>query len=270
MLALASEPQRGLCLATETDVECVETEGFHIGYLRCHQSTKICYQFCLHTSGKSLLLANALGSGLQGRGGRLTPVKATIVDEQSTESCATARDVLRARHHLDIHAKIDSMEGREGNNQRHTCFMGDVSQLSDIGHEQLRIGDDLEEQGASLVVDLCLHLLWFREINKTWFHTERAQCVANQRDAVAKQMFRGYDVESCCTDSRQRVMDGRHTRVECRHTGGSSQLSDTFLQIGGRGVGDAGIRRGHGTTAKCVAHGLGRLKLKRRRIVDGH
>ena len=115
------------------------------------------------------------------------------------------------------------MEGREGNdggigNQGYTCFVGNVGQLADVSHEQLWIGDDLEEQGASLVVDLCLHLLWFREINKTWFHTERAQRVANQRDAVAKQMFRGNDVEPCCTDSRQRVMDGRHTRVECCHT----------------------------------------------------
>ena len=83
-------------------------------------------------------------------------------------------------------------------------------------------------------------------------------------------MFRGHDVEASRTDSRKGVVDGGHTRVECRHARCSRQLPHTFLQIGYRGVGNAGIRRGHGTTAKCVAHGLGRLKLKRRRIVDGH
>ena len=80
----------------------------------------------------------------------MAPVKQSVVDKQSTQSCTAAGDILCARHHFDIHTEISSMEGGEGydgriSNQRHTCLMGDVSQLSDIGHEQLRIGDDLEE-----------------------------------------------------------------------------------------------------------------------------
>ena len=83
-------------------------------------------------------------------------------------------------------------------------------------------------------------------------------------------MLRGHDVESCCADCREGVVDSGHTRIECRDARGARQLSHTFLKVGHCGVGDAGIRRGHGATAKRVAHGLGRLKLKRRRIVDGH
>ena len=148
--------------------------------------------------------------------------------------------------------------------------MGDVCQSPDVSHKQLRIGDDLEEQGARLVVNTCLYLLWFREVGKAQLHTKVTQRVTNQRDGVAKQMFRGHDVQSCTADRRQGVVDGCHSRVERRHAHRSRQLTDPFFQIGGRGVGDTGIRRRHGTTAECVAHGFGRLKLKRRRIVDGH
>ena len=148
--------------------------------------------------------------------------------------------------------------------------MGDIRQLADVSHEQLRIGDNLEEQRTGLVIDLCPHLFRFREIDKTRFYAEVAQRIANQRDTIAKQMLRGHDVEPCRADCCEGVVDGRHTRVECCHARRSRQLPHTFLQIGYRGVGDAGIRRRHGTTAKCVAHGLGRLKLKRRRIIDGH
>ena len=64
ILTLLGEPERGLSLTTETDVEGVEAEGFHIGRLGCHQSTEISYQFCLHTSGEGQFLTNLLGSGL--------------------------------------------------------------------------------------------------------------------------------------------------------------------------------------------------------------
>ena len=138
----------------------------------------------------------------------------------------------------------------------------------DVCHEQLRIGDDLEEQRTGLIVNQRLYFFRFYEVGKARFHTKAAQGVTNQRDAVAKQMFRGHDVQSCATYCRQGVGDRRHTCVQCRHAGGSCDLPDALLQIRCRGVGDAGVRRRHGTTAKCVAHGLGRLKLKRRRIID--
>ena len=129
-------------------------------------------------------------------------------------------------HHLDIHTEIDGTKGGERHdggvgNQGYPCLVGDIRQLADVSHEQLRIGDNLEEQRTGLVIDLCPHLFRFREIDKTRFYAEVAQRIANQRDTIAKQMLRGHDVEASRTDSR-------------------------------------------------VAHGLGRLKLKRRRIIDGH
>ena len=148
--------------------------------------------------------------------------------------------------------------------------MGDVGEPSDVGHEELRIGDDFEEQGAGLVVNQRLHLLGLREVGKARLYPEVSQRVADERDRVAEEMLRGHDVQSCRADSRQGVVDGGHAGVECRHAGGARQLAHTLLQIGDGRVGDAGVRRRHGATAKRVAHGLGRLKLKRRRIVDGH
>ena len=61
----------------------------------------------------------------------MAPVKASVVDEQSAESCSTARDILRARHHFDIHAEVGGTECGEGydsriGNQGYTCLMGDV------------------------------------------------------------------------------------------------------------------------------------------------
>ena len=64
LLALAGEPECGLCLTTESDIERIEAEGLHIGHLRCHQSTKISYQFCLHTSGEGQFLTYSFGSWL--------------------------------------------------------------------------------------------------------------------------------------------------------------------------------------------------------------
>ena len=131
MLTLFGEPERGLSLATETDVEGIETKGFHISYLRRHQSTKVCDEFCLHTSRKGQFLPHSFGAGLQGRGRRLAPVELSVVDEQAAETRATTRDILRARHHLDIHAEIDGMEGGKRydggiGNQGDSSLMGDV------------------------------------------------------------------------------------------------------------------------------------------------
>ena len=83
LLTLFGEPECGLGLTTKTNVECVETESFHIGGLRCHQRTEVRDEFCLHATRKRLFLANLFDACLQGRGGRLRPIELSIVDEQT-------------------------------------------------------------------------------------------------------------------------------------------------------------------------------------------
>ena len=60
LLTLLGEPQGGLSLPAEADVERIEAEGLHVGHLGRHQSTKIGHEFCLDTSRESLFLTNAL------------------------------------------------------------------------------------------------------------------------------------------------------------------------------------------------------------------
>ena len=119
--------------------------------------------------------------------------------------------------------------------------MSYLRQLTNIRHEQLRISDDLKEQCDRLIVNQRLHLLRFRKVSKPWFHAEATQRVTNQRDAITKKMFRRHNVQSCPAHSRQGIGDGRHTRIQCRHARSPRDLSDTLLQIGCRGIGNAGI-----------------------------
>ena len=126
------------------------------------------------------------------------------------------------------------MEGREWHdggigNQRHALFMGNLRQRLDVGHEQLRIGNNLEEQGCGLVVNLRLHFLGFREIDESRLHTKTAQRIAYQRDAVAKQVLRGHDVQACRTYRCQGIVDSRHTRIQRRHTLCACYLPDALL-----------------------------------------
>ena len=148
--------------------------------------------------------------------------------------------------------------------------MGNLRQGLDVCHEQLRIGDNLEEQCCSLVVNQRLYFFRLCEVGKAWFHTKAAQGVTNQRDAVAKQVLRGHDVQSCAAYCRQGVGNRCHTSVQCRHTGGSGDLPDALLQIGGRGVGDAGIRRIHRASAEGIVHRLRRGELECRCQIDWH
>ena len=52
LLALAGEPECGLGLPTEADVERVEAKGLHIRHLRRHQRTEVGHQFGLYTRSK--------------------------------------------------------------------------------------------------------------------------------------------------------------------------------------------------------------------------
>ena len=82
-LTLTCQPQRRFCLTTETDVERIKTECFHVCHLWCHQRTEIRHQFGLHPSCKRQFLPHLLGTSLQSRRRMLRPVEPTVVDEQT-------------------------------------------------------------------------------------------------------------------------------------------------------------------------------------------
>ena len=275
LTAPLGEPERGLCLTAEADVERVKAKGFHIGHLRRHQRAEVRHQLCLDTGSEGQLLPHPLDAGQKGGRRALCPVELSVVNHQAAQPRAAARDILRARHHLDVNAKLVGMEGAEGHDGRvgyqgDTMLVGHLRQGLDVGHEKLRVGNDFEKECTGLVVNLRLHVLQIREVDKARLHAEVAQGVADERHAVAEKVLRGDNVQSGGTNGCEGIVDGGHTRVQGGDTRGTRNLPHPFLQIGDGGIGNAGIRGGGTPSTEGLVHGLCRGELKGCRQVDRH
>ena len=103
------------------------------------------------------------------------PVVATVVDDETAEPRAATGDILRAGDDLDVYPEIAGTEGREWHdggvgNEGHASIVGNPRERTDVGHEELRIGDDFEEQGTGLVVDEALHPGQVGEVGKARLH----------------------------------------------------------------------------------------------------
>ena len=135
----------GLChsesvarLHTIARVESLQTDCLHICHMGRHIGTEVHEHLLAHT---------------------LTEVgHSAIVDYYSTYCRGTTRDILGARHHLDIHSQCLGAELREWNhcrvgNERDVMPMSHIGESLDVGNLHLRIGYYLHEDAACGVVD---------------------------------------------------------------------------------------------------------------------
>ena len=236
-------------------VERLQSECLLIGHLRRHVGPQVHQQFVFHP-----LVEHR---------------ESAVVDNQAAQRCAAARDVFRARYHLDVNAQFlqrglgEGYHGRVGYHG-HALSVGYFGNGFQVGHFLLWVCYDFQEHAAGLLVDGCLHGLQVGKVSQPGFHAKPQQRVADQCQRVAEQMARRNDGAALCTDGQQRIADSGHTRVERRHMGSSRQRLHALLEVGYRGILHACIVGRVDAVAEGIGHLLGVAELECHIIINGH
>ena len=253
---LAQRLGQGQCvggLPLVAHVERLQSQRLLVGGLGCHVGAEVEQQ---------LILQALVQLG-----------ERAVVDDQSAQRRAAAGDVLGAGHHLDVDAQLverglgegdDSGVGNDGN----ALGVGYLGNGPQVGHLQLGVGDDFEEDARRLLVDSLPDGLQVGEVAQPGLHTEAQQRIGDEGQRVAEEVARGDDALALGADGQQGVADGCHARVEGRHVGGSRQCTDALLQVGDGGVFHAGVVGCLDAVAEGVGHLLCVLELERHIIIN--
>ena len=114
--------------------------------------------------------------------------------------------------------------------------MSHVGQRFEVGHLHLRVGYNLQEDARRVAVYVAFHLLHVGQVAHASLHAKAFQRAGEQREGVAKEMLRGYDVLALRRKCHHGVADGRHTGVERHHVLGSGERFDTVFEVSYGGI----------------------------------
>ncbi len=217
------ELQRIGALHPVARIERFQSDGLHVRHLRRHVGTEVEQLLAIKTTGE-------IGRILR-----------TIVYHHTAKRRGTSAHILAARHHLDVHAQVFGREMGEGDNggvchQRHPMAMRHGGKRREVGHLQLRIGDDFQEDAAGIVVYGGLYLFYVGKVAKARLHAKTLQAGGQKGVSVAEEVARGDDVLALRSKSEYGVTDGGHSRVEGCRLGCPRKSRHTTLEIGNRGV----------------------------------
>ena len=238
-----------------TGVERLESDGLHVGYVRRHVGAEVEEHLGAHATAKV------------GRG--------AVVSHESADGGGAAGEVFGGGDDLDVNAECAGVEAGEGDergvsHERHATATGDAREGSEVGHLHLRIGDDLEEEGAGAVVDGLLHGTEVGQVAEHGLDTKPPECAGDERVSVAEKVARGDDLLPSLGDSQEGVADGGHAGAERDDVGGAGECADLILEEGHGGVHDARIVWVVGTAAEGIGHADGVAKLVGCGVIDGH
>ena len=196
----------------------------------------------------------------------------TIIDDHTSERCGTTADILGTGYHLDIHAQILSRELDERNDgsishQGHILLVSHLGERLQVGHFQLRIGNDFKEHAAGILIDSLAHLFYIGQIAQSDLHSETAQGGNQQGIGVAEEMLGADDVLALCCKRHQRIADSCHTRIEGCNMLCPRQRFDAALQVGNRRILHTRIVRSLDLVSKGIRHDGCVVKFVSQRII---
>ena len=238
-----------------TGVERLESDGLHVGYVRRHVGAEVEEHLGAHAAAKV------------GRG--------AIVSHESADGGGATGEVFGGGDDLDVNAECAGVEAGEGDergvgHERHATATGDAREGAEVGHLHLRIGDDLEKEGAGAVVDGLLHGVEVGQVAKHGLDAKPPECAGDEGVGVPEKMARGDDLLSSLGDSQEGVADGGHAGAERDDVGGAGECADLILEESHGGVHDARIVRVVGAAAEGIGHADGVAKLVGCGVIDGH
>ena len=238
-----------------TGVERLESDGLHVGYVRRHVGAEVEEHLGAHAAAKV------------GRG--------AVVGHESADGGGATGEVFGGGDDLDVNAECARVEAGEGDergvgHERHATATGDAREGAEVGHLHLRIGDDLEEEGAGAVVDGLLHGAEVGQVAEHGLDAKPPECAGDEGVGVAEKVARGDDLPSRFSQRKEGVADGGHAGAERDDVGGAGECANLILEESHGGVHDARIVRVVGATAEGIGHAEGVAKLVGCGVIDGH
>ena len=253
-LKLPCQLQRIAALHAITRIERLQSDGLHISHLRSHVGTKV----EKHLTIKSL--------------GKIAMIWCTVIDDHTAKRCGTATDILGTGYHLDIHAQILSRELGERNDgsishQGHILLVSHLRKRLQVGHLQLRIGNDFQEHATGILINCLAYLFYIGQIAQSDLHSETAQGGNQQGIGITEEMLGTDDVLALCSKRHQRIADSSHTRIESCNMLRTGQRLDAALQVGYRRVLHTRIVRSLDLVSKGIRHDGCVVKFVSQRII---
>ena len=238
-----------------TGVERLESDGLHVGHVRRHVGAEVEEHLGAHATAK-------VG-------------RSAVVSHESADGGGATGEVFGGGDDLNVNAECAGVKAGEGDergvgHERHATATGDAREGGQVDHLHLRVGDDLEEEGAGAVVDGLLHGTEVSQVAEHGLDTETPECAGDERVGVAEKMARGDDLLPSLGDSQEGVADGGHAGAERDDVGGAGECADLILEEGHGGVHDARIVWVVGAAAEGIGHADGVAKLVGCGVIDGH
>ena len=111
----------------------------------------------------------------------MLPVKSAVIYNQSSYAGSSSRNIFRTGHNLDINSEVSRMEYMERNRcricqQRYSGLMCYVGKSLQIGHFQLRIGNNFQKKRTSISINLLLHFFGTCQVTEAYFYPKSFQC----------------------------------------------------------------------------------------------
>ena len=119
--------------------------------------------------------------------------EATVVDNHSAERRCAPRQILRRRHHFDVHALLMRTELRERyrrrvSHKRNVVRVRYLSQSREISHLQLWVCYYFEKDAAGVSIHSSAHFVEVRKVAQMRRHAEAWQRLCQQRVGVAEHV----------------------------------------------------------------------------------
>ena len=199
-------------------------------------------------------------------------IGSTVIDDHTSERCGTAADILGTGYHLDIHAQILSRELGERNDgsishQGYVLLVSHLRKRLQVGHLQLRIGNDFQEHATGILINCLAYLFYIGQVAQSHLHPETAQGGNQQCIGITEEMLGADDVLALCSQRHQRIADSSHTRIESCNMLRTGQSLDAAFQVGNRRILHTRIIRSLDLVRKGIRHDGCIVKFVSQRII---
>ena len=198
-----------------------------------------------------------------------------VVDDHAAQRGGAPAHIFGARHHFHIDAQCLPVELRERDHrrvghQRHPAAVRHRGQCTHIGHFQLRIGEDFEEETGRVLIEDRFELFGTREVAKAHFDPKARQGFGEQRIGIAEKMARGDHIGASRSERKEGGADGRHARIEGNDAARPGDGGHAVFEVGDGGIGHARIVGSRDAFAKDIGHGRRIFEFIRHTFIDRH
>ena len=119
----------------------------------------------------------------------------TIIYDDAAESGGAAGEILSGGHHFDVDAKLMCAELCERNDrgvchERNVVLVGNACQSGKVSHFKLRVGDNLKEDAACVLVYGSLHFFEVGKVAEMRSDTQTRQGLGEERIGIAEHVAR--------------------------------------------------------------------------------